>query len=155
MKISRLLSEVLIEPDLKPTAKEAVLERLVELAAGCVKADCQADSAQVLNALRARETVTSTGIGSGVAIPHAKIEGLSKMILVLARSRQGVDFQALDDAPVFLFFMVVAPPDSVSDYLKLLAAISSFVKKDANRKALMAAATKAEIIAAVKAGEGR
>ena len=155
MKISRLLSEALIEPDLKPTTKEAVLARLVELAAACVKADCQADSAQVLDALRAREAVTSTGIGSGVAIPHAKIDGLSRMILAFARSHQGVDFQALDDAPVFLVFMVVAPPDSVSDYLKLLAAISSFVKKDANRQALMAAATKADIIAAVKAGEGR
>ena len=155
MKISRLLSEALIEPDLQPTGKEAVLARLVELAAACVKADCRADSTQVLDALRARETVTSTGIGCGVAIPHAKIDGLSKMILAFARSRQGVDFQALDDAPVFLIFMVVAPPDSVSDYLKLLAAISSFVKKDANRQALMAAATKADIIAAVKAGEGR
>jgi PTS system nitrogen regulatory IIA component len=155
MKISRLLTEALIETDLKATEKDAVLERLVELAAGCVKADCQADSAQVLAALCAREEITSTGIGSGVAIPHAKIDGLSKMILVFARSRQGVNFQALDDAPVFLVFMVVAPPDSVSDYLKLLAAISSFVKKDANRKALMAAATKADIIAAIKAGEGR
>lgn len=155
MKISRLLSEALIEPDLRPVAKEAVLARLVELAAACVKADCQADSIQVLDALRAREAVTSTGIGSGVAIPHAKIAGLSRMMLAFARSRQGVDFQALDDAPVFLIFMVVAPPDSVSDYLKLLAAISSFVKKDANRKALMAAVTKADIIAAVKAGEGK
>jgi nitrogen PTS system EIIA component len=155
MKISKLLSEALIETDLKPTAKEAVLARLVELAAACVKADCQADSAQVLDALRAREAVTSTGIGSGVGIPHAKIAGLSKMIMVLARSRTGVDFEALDGAPVFLFFMVVAPPESVSDYLKLLAAISSFVKKDANRKALMEALTRADIIAAVKAGEGR
>jgi PTS system nitrogen regulatory IIA component len=155
MKISKLLSEALIEPDLKPTAKEAVLARLVELAAACVKADCQADSTQVLSALRAREEVTSTGIGSGVAIPHAKIAGLSKMIMVFARSRAGVDFEALDAAPVFLFFVVVAPPECVSDYLKLLAAISSFVKKDANRKALMGALTRADIIAVVKAGEGR
>jgi len=155
MKISKLLAEALIEPDLAPTGKDAVLERLVELAAACVKADCQADSAQVLAALRAREEVTSTGIGSGVAIPHAKIPGLSKMIMVFARSRAGVDFEALDAAPVFLFFMVVAPPECVSDYLKLLAAISSFVKKDANRKALMSAASRAEILAAIRAGESR
>lgn len=155
MKISKLLSEALIEPNLVAADKTSVLERLVDLAAACVKADCQADKPQVLADLQAREEVTSTGIGCGVAIPHAKIEGLSKMLLVFARSKTGVNFQALDDAPVYLIFMVVAPPGSVSDYLKLLAAISSFVKKEANRKALMDAPGKAEIIAAIKAGEDR
>jgi mannitol/fructose-specific phosphotransferase system IIA component (Ntr-type) len=155
VKISKLLSEAIIEPNLVAADKAAVLERLVDLAAACVKADCQADKPQVLAALQAREEVTSTGIGCGVAIPHAKIEGLSKMLLVFARSKTGVNFQALDDAPVYLIFMVIAPPGSVSDYLKLLAAISAFVKKEANRKALMDAAGKAEIIAAIKAGEGR
>ena len=84
MKISKLLSEALIEPNLVAADKTAVLERLVDLAAACVMADCQADKPQVLAALQAREEVTSTGIGCGVAIPHAKEEDISEDVQVEA-----------------------------------------------------------------------
>ena len=153
MRLSKFLRAELIEPDLILTEKDEVLEHLVQLAMPCIKTECAAEGTQVLTALREREGVTSTGIGNGVAIPHAKVEGLSRMSLVFAKSTRGVNFQALDDAPVYLIFMVIAPPSTISDYLKLLAAISAFVKNEKSRAALMRAGTKAEILAAIKAGE--
>jgi PTS system nitrogen regulatory IIA component len=95
----------------------------------------------------------STGIGNGIAIPHARVEGLDKLILLFARSSAGVNFQALDEAPVNLIFLVIGPPTIVSDYMKLLAAISTLLKKKKSRTALLQAKDKAEIIAVIKAGE--
>jgi mannitol/fructose-specific phosphotransferase system IIA component (Ntr-type) len=153
MRLSRLLREELIDPNLTLTDKSQVLEHLTRLVMPCLKGECPAEAETVLNALREREEVTSTGIGNGVAIPHAKVEGLQRISIAFARSAAGVDFQSLDDAPVHLFFVVVAPPGSVSDYLKTLAAISALLKKEKNRTALLKAGTKAEILAAVKAAE--
>jgi nitrogen PTS system EIIA component len=153
MKISELLKAELIEPNLTLTEKNAVLEYLVKLATPYIKTKSTIDVDKVLQALRDREAVTSTGIGNGIAIPHAKIEGLNQIILLFARSPNGVDFQALDDAPVQLIFLAIAPPDVASDYLKLLAAISALLKKAKNRNALLKANTKEEIIAAIKTGE--
>ncbi|MEO0108087.1 MAG: PTS sugar transporter subunit IIA [candidate division WOR-3 bacterium] len=153
MRLSRYLRPDLIEPNLTLTEKDQVLDYLARMARRGLGPDCQADTDTILNALRERENVTSTGIGNGVAIPHAKVEGLQRMSLVFARSLAGVSFQALDEAPVQLIFLVIAPPSIVSDYLKLLAAISSFVRSEKNRTALLKANTPAEIIAAVKAGE--
>jgi mannitol/fructose-specific phosphotransferase system IIA component (Ntr-type) len=155
MKISRLLRSELIEPNLTLADKDRVLEYLVRLAMPCLKGECEADAERILTALREREEVTSTGIGNGVAIPHAKIEGLKKMVIAFARSPGGVSFQALDDAPVYLIFLVIAPPEAISDYLKLLAAISAFLRCERNRQALQKATTRAEIFAAIKAGEGQ
>lgn len=153
MRISRLLREEMIEPNLVLTDKDQVLEHLVKMTMPCLKAECTTDAELVLAALREREVVTSTGIGSGVAIPHAKVDGLQKMMVAFARAPAGVNFQALDDAPVYLIFMVVAPTNVVSDYLKLLAAISTFVRNPVCREALLKATTRAEIVAAIKAGE--
>jgi PTS system nitrogen regulatory IIA component len=153
VKLSKYVRAELIEPELTPGDKEETLQRLTRLALKGLKGECQSGPEQVLAALREREAVTSTGIGNGVAIPHAKIDGLARMSLVLGRSATGIDFQALDDAPVHLVFMVIAPPKAISDYLKLLAAISAFVKNERNRKALLAARTREEIIAAIKAAE--
>ncbi|MEO0107820.1 MAG: PTS sugar transporter subunit IIA [candidate division WOR-3 bacterium] len=153
MRLSRFLRPELIEPDLAPTEKEAALDSLVRLALSCPSVECTSEAASVLSALQEREAVTSTGIGNGVAIPHAKVEGLKKMVLVLARSKSGVSFQALDEAPVHLIFMVIAPPEAVSDYLRLLAAISAFVKSERNRNALLSAQTREEMLQAVKAAE--
>jgi PTS system nitrogen regulatory IIA component len=153
MKISQLLKEELIEPNLTLTEKDAVLEYLVKLATPYIKEKSTVDIDKVLQALRDREAVTSTGIGNGIAIPHAKVEGLDQIILLFARSPNGLNFQALDDAPVNLIFLVVAPPTIITDYLKLLGAISSLLKKQKNRTALLQAKTKAEIIAAIKTGE--
>jgi nitrogen PTS system EIIA component len=153
VRLSRYVRAELIEPEIPPGDKDETLEHLTRFALKCLKGECQADADQVLAALREREAVTSTGIGNGVAIPHAKVEGLAKMSLVIARSAAGIEFQALDEAPVNLVFMVIAPPKAISDYLKLLAAISAFAKNERNRKAMLAAGTREEITAAIRSAE--
>jgi mannitol/fructose-specific phosphotransferase system IIA component (Ntr-type) len=153
MKISELLKENLIEPNLTLTEKDAVLEHLVKLLEPVLKQKSTVDSQIVLQALKDREATMSTGIGNGVAIPHAKVEGLNELILVFARSQNGIDFQALDDAPVHLIFLVIAPPTIVTDYLKLLAAISALLKKKKSRTALLQANSKTEIITVIKTEE--
>ena len=153
MKISQLLKEDLIEPNLILTEKDAVLEHLVKLLEPVLKEKSNIETQTVLQALKDREATMSTVIGNGVAIPHAKIEGLNELILVFARAPNGINFQALDDAPVHLIFLVIAPPSIVTDYLKLLAAISALLKKKKSRTALLQANSKAEIISAIKAEE--
>jgi PTS system nitrogen regulatory IIA component len=152
MKISQLLKEEMIEPNLTITEKDAVLEHLVRFASPQIKEKSSVDIETVLQALRDREATMSTGIGNGVAIPHAKVEGLNQIIVVFARSLTGVNFQALDDAPVNLIFLIIAPP-AATNYLKLLATISALLKKKKSRTALMQAKDQAEIMAVIKAEE--
>ena len=153
MKVSQLLKDELIEPNLVATEKDAILEHLVKIATTSIKENSSVDPLTVLQALKDREAMMSTGIGNGIAIPHAKLEGLNKLILLFARSQVGVNFQALDDAPVNLIFLVIGPLTNASEYMKLLAAISALLKKKKIRNALIAAKDKAEIIAAIKSSE--
>lgn len=153
MKLSPLLKSATVIPNFEAPDKDSALEKLVELIMPCLNSQCPVDAATVVQALKAREAITSTGIGNGVAIPHAKIEGLKEMLLLIARAPKGIDFQALDGETVNLIFLVIAPPEAVSQYLGLLSAISLLVKNDQVRSKLLAANTKADIIAALKAGE--
>lgn len=153
MKVSQLLKDTLIEVNLTATEKDAVLEHLVKMATLSIKEKSTVAPETVLQALKDREAIMSTGIGNGIAIPHAKVEGLDRLILLFARSANGVNFQALDEAPVNLIFLVIGPPSIGSDYMKLLAAISTLLKKKKVRTALLQAKDRTEIIAAIKAEE--
>ena len=78
-----------------------------------------------------REKLGSTGIGYGVAIPHGKMKDLKKILVSFARSKRGVDFQATDEKPVHLFFLIVAPENSTASHLKVLSDISRILKESA------------------------
>ena len=82
----------------------------------------------LFRALSDRESLGSTGIGGGVAIPHGKLDSITDMIVAFGRSSSGVDFQALDNKPVYLFFLLVTPQDRPGDHLKALARISRILK---------------------------
>lgn len=85
---------------------------------------------EVYEKLREREELGSTGIGSGVALPHCKLKGIDRVVLAVATSAQGVDFGAVDGEPVRLFFMVLSPVKDPAAHLQSLAAISKWVKAD-------------------------
>ena len=78
----------------------------------------------VIDRLTERERLGSTGFGGGVAIPHARIEGLGRVVGVFVRLAEPIDFQAIDDMPVDLIFMLLSPPDAGADHLKALARVS-------------------------------
>jgi PTS system nitrogen regulatory IIA component len=82
------------------------------------------DARQVVDRLSERERLGSTGFGAGVAIPHGKIDGLNRVMAAFVRLEKPIDFNAIDDMPVDLVFMLLSPPDAGADHLKALAQVS-------------------------------
>jgi PTS system nitrogen regulatory IIA component len=104
-----------------------------------------------LAGLNAREQLGSTGFGQGVAIPHAKIEGLPQIYSLFARLSEPVDYKAIDSRPVDLVFLLLSPPDAGAEHLKALAAISRVTRDGATLERLRGARTR-DALAAVLMG---
>jgi PTS system nitrogen regulatory IIA component len=113
------------------------------------------DASRLLQALADREKLGSTGVGDGVAIPHAKLAGLPALFGVFGRSREGVDFLAVDGKPARLFFALFAPESSAGAHLKALARISRIFRAPAFREAILAAPDADAIYKLVAAEDGR
>jgi len=92
-----------------------------------------------------RERLGSTGIGDGVAIPHGKMNGIKHPLISFGRSHKGLDFDSMDGQTVYLFFLLVAPENSSSVHLQVLAKIAKILKNSTIRKHLMEARTREEI----------
>ncbi len=135
MKIIELLRKEFIIPRLEAKTKRGVLEELSRRVIEFQDLDID----EMVGNLLAREKLGSTGIGDGVAIPHAKLSGLGKMILSVGRSPAGVPFEAMDGRPVHIFFVLFAPENSTSAHLKTLAGISRMLKSSRVRENLIAA----------------
>lgn len=143
MGLEVLLSPQGVIPCLKACCKREVLSALAEAAAGLVDAPAEA----ILKTLLEREQLGSTGVGEGVAIPHGKIEGLSRIVGLLARLENPVDFDAVDDQPVDLVFLLLAPANATAAHLKALAKVSRLLRDDEARAALRGADTAEALLA--------
>ncbi|MDO8426561.1 MAG: PTS sugar transporter subunit IIA [Deltaproteobacteria bacterium] len=142
MRLADVLREDCIITDLKAREKQGLLDEMVSDITSRVGS---LDREKVLNALLERERLGTTGIGHGVAIPHGKVKGLSEIKVFFGRSRKGVDFNSMDNLPVYLFFMIVVPENSAAAHLKILAVISNLLKSQDFRTRLMRAETGSEI----------
>ena len=118
--------------------KRSLMKQLAELAGQRVGAE----PATVLAGLNEREQLGSTGFGQGVAIPHAKIEGLDEIYALFARLGEPVDYKAIDGRPVDLVFLLLSPPDAGAEHLKALAAISRVTRDAATLERLRGARTR-------------
>jgi len=136
MKIMDILVREAVILDLSSHAKRDVL---AEMAHSLAAAEPGLDERRLLEVLLERESLQSTGIGEGVAIPHGKLPGLKRLIASFARSRAGVDFESIDGLRTQLFFLLVVPEHSGGQHLKALARISRFFRDAAFRKALLEA----------------
>ena len=134
MKISELLDSKAIVADLQARDKNRALE---ELADALIASEPSLARDEVIEVLLEREKLGSTGIGDGVAIPHGKLAGIPELMLAFGRSRDGVDFESMDGQPAHLFFLLVAPEESVGVHLKTLARISKLLKDAAVRQKLL------------------
>ena len=134
MKISELINEDLIIAELNGKSKKQILEELVNLLAAQKQG---IDSDELLKVLIEREKLGSTGIGSGIAIPHGKLNGLDDIVLVLGKSKEGIDFDSIDGKPVSLIFLLVAPANSAGVHLKALARLSRLLKNSSFRQDLL------------------
>lgn len=99
----------------------------------------------VLKALIERESITSTGVGKGIAIPHAKHPAIKKIIGIFARSKEGVNFSALDGKPVHIFFMLLSNQDIIQQHLQALAYSAKHLNDEIFRRFLISAKDKNEI----------
>lgn len=142
VKIAEMLDPVAIVAELKGTGKRDVL---IELTDALVAAIPSLNREDVLRVLLERERLGSTGIGDGVAIPHGKLKNLDRQLIAFGLSRKGVDFDAMDGKPTRLFFLLIAPEDSVGIHLKTLARISKLLKAPMVRERLQNAADRAQI----------
>jgi len=141
-KIKDLLQDDLVLEELKATDKIGVLR---EFAAHLEHAGKVADAEELVRVLVERESLGSTGIGDGVAIPHGKLGVLREMIVAFGRSSSGVDFQSMDCKPAYLFFLLVTPADRPGDHLKTLARISRILKNPVLRDNLKHAVYRQEL----------
>ena len=150
MKILDILDKRMIIPQLASTTKEGVLRELVHV---LVQQEKQVNEEQMMEILRERESLGSTGIGEGVAIPHGKSKDIKRLLASFGRSLPGMDFQSMDGKPTHLFFLLVAPENSAGIHLKALARISRLMKDIGFRQRLLKAGTADEIYALFSEGD--
>ena len=136
MKISEILTKKNIIKDLKSFDKESVLEELSNFLKDRGEIP---NKKNLLLSLIEREKLGSTGIGENVAIPHAKIRDIDKIITVFARSQIGVEFESLDQKPVNFIYLILAPENSTGQHLKALARISRIFKNPSLRESVLRA----------------
>ena len=127
--------------------KRSLFKQLADLAAQRLGIDVTV----TLAGLTEREQLGSTGFGQGVAIPHAKIEGLPQIYSLFARLSEPVDYKAIDSRPVDLVFLLLSPPDAGAEHLKALAAISRVTRDGATLERLRGARSR-DALAAVLMG---
>lgn len=152
MKILDILDKRLVIPQLTSKTKGGVLRELVHVLAQVEK---QVNEDRMIEILLERESLGSTGIGEGVAIPHGKSREVKKILASFGRSLPGLDFQSLDGKPTHLFFLLIAPENSAGLHLKALAQISRLMKDQPFRKRLMEAGSADEIYAIFSEGDER
>jgi len=150
MKILDILDKKMIVPQLTSRTKKGVLRELVKV---LVQVEKQVDEERMIEILMERESLGSTGIGEGVAIPHGKSKDVKRLLASFGRSVPGMDFQSMDGKPAYLFFLLVAPENSAGVHLKALARISRLMKDQAFRKRLMEANSTEEIYSLFSASD--
>jgi PTS system nitrogen regulatory IIA component len=125
MELRDFFSEDAIKLELEGNAKDEILKELIDLLGLDDKSE-----GMLFKMLKRRENLGSTGIGRGIAIPHCRSLVVSRLRVAFARKSSGVDFKAIDEKPVYFFFLIVAPPLEVSNqYLPVLGKIAQFSKE--------------------------
>jgi mannitol/fructose-specific phosphotransferase system IIA component (Ntr-type) len=144
MKLSDYFVTDAISLDLKATDRNGVIKELVGalVEAGSISAE---DQDAVCRAIIQREKQGTTGFGKGVAVPHAKHAGVKKMISTVGRSVNGVDFAALDRAPVFIVMLLLSPADQPDEHLASMECIFRYLQRDNFRRFIRQAESREEI----------
>ena len=150
MLLTELLTPDRIQVPLRGASKDELLQELVEVLR---RGGALSDADDVLRAVRAREEVLSTGIGSGVAIPHGKSDAVPELVMAAGVAPRPVDFDALDGNPVTLLFLLVGPESAAGAHVKALSRISRLVRRDELRERLGAARSADDFLAVLAEAE--
>jgi fructose PTS system EIIBC or EIIC component len=143
MKINELLNKNVVISELRGRNKEEIINELVDL----FKNDARVtDLEKVRQSVLEREKIMSTGVGKGFAIPHGKTGAVNDILAAFGKTSSPVDYQALDNQPVNLVFLLVGKENLVSTHIKLLSRISRMMNKDDFRRSLSEAESAEEIL---------
>jgi fructose-specific phosphotransferase system IIA component len=143
MKVHELLNNKVVISELKGRSKEDIINELVDLFRNDPRVT---DLERVRQSVLEREKIMSTGVGKGFAIPHGKTGAVSEVLAAFGKTSSPVEYEALDNQPVNLVFLLVGKENLVSTHIKLLSRISRMMNKDEFRKALAQAVTNEDII---------
>ena len=152
--LTEVMEESLVITQLKSRNKEDLIR---EMASGFRQAGVVKDEDKFIEAINERERVESTGIGRGIAIPHARTDAAEGLAVAFGRSSEGIDFDSLDNKPVHLFFMIACGENITKGHLQVLARIARLCKNEKMKDALMKARDSKEVMGFVKsfdAGSG-
>ena len=148
MKLSKFCEENLVDFHLKAANKDDVIEELVEIVS---RSNMVKEKDRLLEDIRERENLVTTGVGYGVAFPHAKTKSVKGIVIAFGRSESGIDFDAMDHKPVHLFFLIAAPEDAIGAHLNVMARLSYLMKSSENRTKLMEATSPGDVLALIDA----
>jgi nitrogen PTS system EIIA component len=148
-KFAKHFSKKNVFEEVQAVEKEAAIEEIVEglKREKLIKANSAKD---VVSALMKREEIGSTGIGNGVAIPHAKVARVDELVLALGRSRAGVEFNSIDGEPVHILFVIISPEDDSDLHLQALKWVSGLARNKDFCRFFRAAKDSKEILALLK-----
>ena len=135
--------------DLRATTKRDALVEICRVLEGCAHVE---DPAAFERAILDREEVMSTGIGLGIAVPHAKIGSVKDFVIALGRSRAGIEFHSLDGKPVHLVVLIAGPDNLQAHYLRVLAGVTLRLKSEDLRRALLEAPSAKDMVAILAKG---
>lgn len=134
MKNEPLFSADCVQSTLSTSSKKQLLQEMAEMAVNCGACGTDGIKARdVVGAVMERERLGSTGVGFGVAIPHARLEGVDRVRAVFARLETPLDYEAIDDRPVDLVVMLLAPINAGAEHLKALAQVSRLLRRQEMR----------------------
>jgi nitrogen PTS system EIIA component len=148
MDLSDLISAEAILPSLKANSKKQAIQAIAEKAAELTGLE----EREIFETLMQREKLGSTGVGGGIAIPHGKPQKLTRIFGLLARLARPIDFEALDDQPVDLIFLLLAPEGAGADHLKALARIARHLREPGIAAKLRASTDKTALYAVLTEG---
>lgn len=144
MKLSRFCDEHLVTFNIKAKTKPDAIKELVALLANSPMVK---DGDQLLTDITERENLVTTGVGYGVAFPHAKTKAVKGIVIGFGRCSAGIDFDAMDHKPVSLFFIIAAPEDAIGAHLNVMARLSFLMKSEENRQKLMTVTSPGDVLA--------
>jgi fructose-specific phosphotransferase system IIA component len=149
-KIASLLTPETITLDLQANEKVAALREVAQLLA---QSKCVGNFEAFFNEILQRERVSNTALGHDVAIPHARTDQCSDILVAVGRSRTGIDFEAKDGQPVRLIFLIGTPKQMVTDYLRVVGNLARLLRQDDLRQRLLDAPDPASFIKIIEDAE--
>ena len=152
MKLADIIVKDAIVADLQATDRDGVIKEMIDKLVEVGKIDAK-DAPEVVKAIVKREKQGSTGFGKGVAVPHLKHEASKTLVATIGRSGNGVDFAALDRAPVYIVVLLLSSPENPEEHLQAMETIFRHLQRDNFRKFLRQAQNVTQIIDLVNEAE--